>query len=510
MAPSNKNKTAQDKALAAKRVEFVKSKPDLAPEEARTRFFVQTRAAELQAKGVEVTKAKRQELRQKFATGGVQRQGFYTPADLAKIAARNSAGAATGSNKGDSTITPSPVGSGANLADVKTTGDQAVRMGRAAAQPKNVLGISNKFENALKNPAADFLGSPVGRLVKGAYKMAEQSAESLNATFINPTVNLAGKGLNWLSGEGDKAGYNPKLRVAGPKEAAFNTAMVLIDIASAGQTAAARAATGPVISEALAARASTLGPGKVQSIINNVSNKAGQMYGRRTADSFAGAFENAAGRPGTVGNVSGRSLMENLGTKVENVASKAKTTTTKKTGQAVTGIEDYVSSIKYPKGGKTGSVDLATGEYIAPKVGPKSSAKSGPKLTPKNEAAGKAFNAKVETIKNTPTPAPVVRPPAVKSSVQFGSQNEYNVWLSKGGKFKLQQMSNAERESFLATNKNWVSGKGQAVEAVNTSAAQRAAKAARRNKRYQAAVKRGSPMAVTYNKIVTARATRIK
>lgn len=503
MAPSNKNKTAQDKALAAKRVEFVKSKPDLAPEEARTRFFVQTRAAELQAKGVEVTKAKRQELRQKFATGGVQRQGFYTPADLAKIAARNSAG----SNKVDNTITSSPVDSGANLADVKTTGDQAVRMGRAAAQPKNTLGIGNRFENALKNPAADFFGSPVGKLVKGAYKMAEQSAESLNATFINPSINAVGSGLNWLSGNGPDAGYNPRLRVAGPKEAAFNTAMIAIDIASLGQSRAATAALGPITREALTARAATLAPGKVQSIINSASNKAGQVYGRRTADAFEGAFANAASRPGVVGNVSGRSLIENIGTKVERVSSKTKTTATKNAGQKVTGIEDYVSSVKYPKGGKTGSVDLATGEYIAPKVGPKSSAKSGPTLTPKNEVAGKVFNKKVETIRNTPAPAPA---PTTKSPFSFGSQNEYNVWLSKGGKFKLQQMSNVERESFLSTNKNWVSGKGQATEAVNTSATQRALKASKRNKRYQAAVKRGSPMAVTYNKIVTARATRIK
>jgi len=81
MASSKKNKTPQDQAIAAKRVEFVKANPNLDPAEARKRFFVQTRAAELQAKGVEVTKQKRQELRQKFASGGVQRQGFYTPGD---------------------------------------------------------------------------------------------------------------------------------------------------------------------------------------------------------------------------------------------------------------------------------------------------------------------------------------------------------------------------------------------------------------------------------------------
>lgn len=44
---------------------------------ARKRFYVQTRAAELEAKGVKVDKAKRQELRKKFDSGDVSRKGFY-------------------------------------------------------------------------------------------------------------------------------------------------------------------------------------------------------------------------------------------------------------------------------------------------------------------------------------------------------------------------------------------------------------------------------------------------
>jgi hypothetical protein len=51
--------------------------------EARKRFYVQTRAAELSAKGVKVDKAKRQELRKKFASGDVSRKGFKAPAKRA-------------------------------------------------------------------------------------------------------------------------------------------------------------------------------------------------------------------------------------------------------------------------------------------------------------------------------------------------------------------------------------------------------------------------------------------
>ena len=83
---SKKAKTPQEQALIKKRVEFVQSKPDIPKAQARQQFFVQTRAAELQAKGVEVTKEKRAQLRQKFQSGEVKRSGFYTDADRARFA----------------------------------------------------------------------------------------------------------------------------------------------------------------------------------------------------------------------------------------------------------------------------------------------------------------------------------------------------------------------------------------------------------------------------------------
>ena len=318
----NKNTTPQDQALAAKRVAFVKSKPDLAPVEARTRFFVQTRAAELQAKGVEVTKERRQQLRQKFASGDVQRQGFYTPADIAR------ASAAKSSIKSDSKS-----GSGQNLDDYKqsTGGDQAVRVGRAATQPApkgNPLGVSNRFAGAVKNPAKDFSNSILGGAIKGAYKMAAESAESFNATFINPTINLAGKAI----------GKKPNLRQAGPKEAVFNTAMLALDIASAGQSRTAAAALGPVTREALAVRAAQKAPGFVESAVAYGSNKAGQVFGK----SFPG------------GKVVARA--ENLATKVE---SAAKTTAPTKSAPKLKASTPAKSST--PKAGvkAAGSPDLA-------------------------------------------------------------------------------------------------------------------------------------------------------
>ena len=192
MASSKKNKTQQDKALAAKRVQFVKSKPDLDPAEARKRFFVQTRASELQAKGVEVNKEKRQQLRQKFATGGVQRQGFYTPGDLQRIAA-SKAGAGLTSNPSDSSINiPSgtPSQRPQDLAGYKNTVYSNLAKENTARRPVAPKSTSNKdFDKTSLNPM-EFFKSPLAKGVagfaKGAYKAIEGSAESFNATFINP------------------------------------------------------------------------------------------------------------------------------------------------------------------------------------------------------------------------------------------------------------------------------------------------------------------------------------
>lgn len=96
------NKVAQRKAA---RVAFVKSNPQLAPEVARKRYYVQTRAAELEAAGKPVDRAA---LRKKFETGGVTREGFYTPADLNRIAARNASLADSKATPTTPTTTPTP------------------------------------------------------------------------------------------------------------------------------------------------------------------------------------------------------------------------------------------------------------------------------------------------------------------------------------------------------------------------------------------------------------------
>jgi len=94
-----KKRTPEELERIRQRKEFVQSKPDLDPAKARQQFYVQTRVKELEKSGAEVTKERRAALRQKFASGDVQRAGFYTPTDVAKF---------TGNNNNNTTPTPAP------------------------------------------------------------------------------------------------------------------------------------------------------------------------------------------------------------------------------------------------------------------------------------------------------------------------------------------------------------------------------------------------------------------
>ena len=95
------NKVAQRKA---ERVAFVQNNPQLAPEVARQRFYVQTRANELEAAGKDVDRAA---LRAKFQSGGVTREGFYTPGDISRFSASRNTDS-LGDAKNTPTVTPTP------------------------------------------------------------------------------------------------------------------------------------------------------------------------------------------------------------------------------------------------------------------------------------------------------------------------------------------------------------------------------------------------------------------
>lgn len=141
-----KKRTPQELARIKARKEFVQANPELDPAEARKRYYVQTRVQELEKSGVEVTKERRAALRQKFLSGGVQRQGFYTPADIAKFTGgsnnnnnNSNDGSATVKPSGPRNVTPSMRGA---LSDFKP--------GNVKASTNNV-GIYKAAQNTKKN-----------------------------------------------------------------------------------------------------------------------------------------------------------------------------------------------------------------------------------------------------------------------------------------------------------------------------------------------------------------------
>lgn len=303
-----KNKPVPDPAKVAQRkaerVAFVQSKPNLSPEKAREQFYVQTRAAELTAAGKAVDK---KALRQKFETGGVTREGFYTPGDKSRIAAQSLAeskasvvppvapvatpvapvapkpGTAPVVPKVTPTTTPTKAPVKAKTPNSSYMGGQkAVQPNYAPVTPKakpvtkpgatsrggeprvpaatttpngiaytpattnpaegreRAADVQRIFNaNAPANPKAlaeqksargrkEFLGKTLGideELAKKTVAQIKQHGYDVTigsikplAGLVNAPINAIGEGLNWLSGNGPDAGYNPHLYDPGLKE----------------------------------------------------------------------------------------------------------------------------------------------------------------------------------------------------------------------------------------------------------------------------------------------------
>ena len=237
-----KKRTPEELARIKARKEFVQSNPELDPAEARKRFFVQTRVRELQKSGADVTRERRAALRQKFLSGDVQRQGFYTPTDVAKFTGSGSTGGSTGSstsgNTGGSTtkkvvlrnrgMLPTPVPSKGEIIKAPSASAQKGWDAEYGVERSN----SNWYERNVAKPlqrygATNPVGVP-GQAAKdvlfGARNLVNETLGSMAATFTNPAINTV---AGWV-------GKKPKLRQAGGVEAAITTAGTILDITTAG------------------------------------------------------------------------------------------------------------------------------------------------------------------------------------------------------------------------------------------------------------------------------------
>lgn len=191
-----KNFTPQEQERIRKRIEFVQANPELAPAEARKRFFVQTRVQELSAAGKPVDRKK---LRQQYTSGNVKRKGFYTEGDLQKIAAQKAASSSSTTSTTTSSTSTSPKKS--NIAG------PIVRAGVGQA-PKNLAQVKKEDPNQLAEDIAymrkggvyktalgqikpDGSMTPLGGFFAKIGEMTVGAVESASASFVNPLRNTA-------------------------------------------------------------------------------------------------------------------------------------------------------------------------------------------------------------------------------------------------------------------------------------------------------------------------------
>ena len=525
---SKKAKTPQEQALIKKRVEFVQSKPNIPKAQARQQFFVQTRAAELQAKGVEVTKQKRQELRQKFQSGEVKRSGFYTDTDRARFATGRSGQGGT-----------STVNTGQNLAEYKMLGKENTARRPVAAKQSSNGNFFSGAANLAKRGLEDVANAP---LIKFATRQVNSGLESTAATFINPSINLIGEGLNKLAfkKDGQKGGdYNPNLRVAGKMEAATNTVMAVADIFTAGATRSLRIAnptflTPPAktslmsrintkidnLDNALNARTQASKASKVKvppaAATKTTTRPTGPVTSGTKKSSIPGPGpktrplagtgpKNAAGKPYRslkeididikVGNAAEKTAGQKASVGLKKpAAKKTQAQMQKEADDAVSGgLSKVMNEAPATKGPDMNSSSLTFVEPKPASVAKPAAAKaprantrkpSGPRPAPKTTRAkaeaGKNFNQKVKQVNSGPK---TKIDPKIK---KYKSQEDFDKFMNSGGKEIVVEATRANPEvgrAFTEANKEFISARS------TRSTSQAAARKKRADRRTQAAIR---------------------
>jgi hypothetical protein len=558
MAPkANKNRTPEESNRIAKRIEFVQAHPDLTPLVARQRFFVQTRAAELTSKGVDVTPEKRKQLRQGFDTGKVKREGFYTAGDIARIAAKNKGGdgtqditkpvvskKSTGGNRAAAArsmpgvrVTQTPQSLAETKADSSMTGVNKWINEKIAKPEMAAIQSFNQRNIKQFGSGTPLIVRTAGGITRGIGGVAMSTGESFNATFVNPAVNLIG-GL---------FGKKPNLRQAGPLEATINTADAIATIGSLGgskiitsvlkaggevaaeklsQRGLARtsmaidkiiARTGGTAETLVSAANSTPKPGKSYAgpKAPGGKSKAGEVLYERNQKSFYNDIVSGKGPSYQAAPSSTFKATDVLSTtkvkpakvtkpKATEISKPTSTRASKSTAAQARAdklIEGGLSKVA-PKSStpNMNASSLSSMESTAPVT--KVSKPKGPKVSPAKAKAGAGVKAKMEQAKAAPVRSTVTPKTTVAS---FKSQAEYDTWMSAGGKFHIQNMAPAQQQSFLKANQKFIAARGARKTAVTTTESKVVARNVKFKGRYDRAAKRGSEMYPLANKLIAAR-----
>jgi len=151
--PSKKAMKPGVAARNAAREKFVsekKASKGITTEQARQRFYVQTRMSELKAAGKPVDAAKRKELQKKFQSGDVARKGFAAP--------KKKTGGSSSSSSSMPKATPkvAPRSATSNMKGVSGFGrtDASGKTGMGATAPKKATGAVASQGQAIRKADA--------------------------------------------------------------------------------------------------------------------------------------------------------------------------------------------------------------------------------------------------------------------------------------------------------------------------------------------------------------------
>lgn len=474
----------------AERKAFVQSRPNLTPAEARKRFYVQTRAAELEAQGKTVD---RKALRQKFESGRVTREGFYTPSDIQQAARRNAA-----STSESSSNLSSPSVTGREIEANKTRAYAAIEnVERQAIQkrlttPKPVTPVRKKsnatnpvyqaaerltsgkeWEKAITKTGKSWLGA--GKKILG---MASSYGESMQATFVNPAINLAGQAI----------GRKPNLREATGGEALLNTADVAATVYTAGLGKGLVPSVGRVLPK-LTGRSRVV-RGVVRAA--EAAKTEAQLWSKTTKAKPTSAVVRASDyvRPlapsrrsavaDVVENVAKKSKPASAATPVKaaakstaakKAAAQPVKAAAKKTAAKKTASKKAASTSKSTEFSEMLSADVRQGDaYLynpaddAPAMKPASRNKPAAKNKPAAQKPAVQKPASKKQASKKPEAQKPVKPkqevPQVQSTSEFKSQEDFDKFMDVGGgKQKLQEMARRDpraAQEFTARNARYI------------------------------------------------------
>ena len=494
-----KKRTPQELERIRQRKEFVQSKPDLDPAEARQRFFVQTRAQELEKSGVEVTKERRAALRQKFASGNVQRAGFYTAGDLAKF---------TGNN-GKTTPTPT------TAPTVRQTGgyvSPSMRTPVPGFKPGNVQKSTKSNQTGFKELGKDILSSAkttkkyVDQFIdeatgSAAIQRALDNKGASTKSRIGEGLLGVATGILNISGTGALAG---KFRgvSAGKKFVPVTKAKILPSGAkpplqlNPGQRVIDRVFDMPAVKTPLKKTPTT------KTSTKKTSTKKTNAAQQKADQQIESGLATVAPKPVAAKPVAAKPVLEKAPSRADmtmprfpsapkipkiqkpktpKASSKSKTIFDKTDAQAAPyqDVPKPGSTVNYGQQGVGGN----------PIFRSRNLGVEGKTITSSGSAGKPAVRPTVPkpVVKKATTPAVSTSPTGQTFRMKFKNLDEYNTWMNTGGKGTLEKQTFTVRDTFQKLNQEFIRANKQ------RSAGRSAADLARERRR-QGAVERLNKM----------------